>query len=259
MKKVFVFSDVHSFYDELMKALDDAGFDITNKDHVIISCGDMCDRGNKPREVLEFINSLPEERKVCIIGNHEWMLDELVDRGYAEWHDKHNRTDETIRILTGCYAPFSKAVSRMRNNTYWKEYKKSWRFYFELEDKIFVHGWLPIRDKIFGEPEIDPDWREASQSEMKEATWINGMEAWSNGLRLEGKTIFCGHIHTSWGHARLHNNGVEYPDESKGLYGCFDAFIDEGIVALDACTAYSGKVNVYCFETEDEIWNKSIS
>lgn len=43
MDKYFVFSDVHSFYDELMNALDDKGFNINNQEHVIISCGDLFD------------------------------------------------------------------------------------------------------------------------------------------------------------------------------------------------------------------------
>ena len=38
MKKYFVVADIHSFYDEFMKALNDAGFDINNEDHILISC-----------------------------------------------------------------------------------------------------------------------------------------------------------------------------------------------------------------------------
>ena len=45
MPKFFVVSDVHGFYDELLNALDDAGFDSENTDHYLISCGDNFDRG----------------------------------------------------------------------------------------------------------------------------------------------------------------------------------------------------------------------
>lgn len=41
MKKFFVVSDVHGFYDEMIEALNKAGFDKNNKDHVFISCGDL--------------------------------------------------------------------------------------------------------------------------------------------------------------------------------------------------------------------------
>ena len=37
MKKYFVFGDVHSFYDELMAALSEKGFDINNPNHLVIS------------------------------------------------------------------------------------------------------------------------------------------------------------------------------------------------------------------------------
>ncbi len=87
---------------------------------------------------------------------------------------------------------------------------------------------------------------------------------WSNGIREEGKTIFCGHWHTSWGHAYLHNYGVEFVDDNNDPtvlfpgtvwpFACFDPFIDDGIVAMDACTALSHQVNVVVREVTDEAW-----
>ena len=37
MPKFFVFSDVHGFYDEFVKALDEAGYDKNNPEHWLIS------------------------------------------------------------------------------------------------------------------------------------------------------------------------------------------------------------------------------
>ena len=34
MKEYFVLSDIHSFYNEMITALDKKGFDINNKDHM---------------------------------------------------------------------------------------------------------------------------------------------------------------------------------------------------------------------------------
>ena len=48
MKKYFVCGDVHSFYTYLKEALDNAGFDLNNDDHVFVSCGDLFDRGDEP-------------------------------------------------------------------------------------------------------------------------------------------------------------------------------------------------------------------
>ena len=69
------------------------------------------------------------------------------------------------------------------------------------------------------------------------------MQEWKNGERIKGKTIVCGHFHTSWGHYYLHNIGSEW-DRSTA---CFEPFEDKGIIALDACTAYTHKVNCLVF------------
>ena len=71
MKKLFVVSDVHSFYTELMSALQSAGFEMDNEEHIFVSCGDLLDRGPDAKKCLEFVNSLPDYRKILIRGNHE--------------------------------------------------------------------------------------------------------------------------------------------------------------------------------------------
>ena len=241
MKKLFVFSDVHSYFDALMDALSDAGFDDNNEDHVLVSLGDLCDRGFQSREVLSFINSFPEDRKICIIGNHELLMEDYINRGFALSMDVLNGTVRTAISIS----KEDDRVSDMKNNALWNNYKKSWRYYYEADNYIFVHGWIPFKK----DGEAFKDWREASRKDFEDATWVNGMKAWADGIRQENKTIFCGHWHTSWGHCHLHHDGVEFPEDEDD-FAIFDPFIDEGIVALDACTAYTGKVNVYTVEVD---------
>ena len=80
------------------------------------------------------------------------------------------------------------------------------------------------------------------------------MEAWHQGVKVDGKTIVCGHWHASFGHSKFHGDGVEFPNERstnpEHRRANFDPFVDDGIIALDACTAYSHKVN--CVVLEDE-------
>ena len=118
MKKLFIFSDIHSYYDEFMNSLNRAGFDIDNPDHVIISLGDLCDRGPDSVKALEFVNSIPNNRKILIIGNHELLMEDIISRGYYMEHDKHNRTNLTIQQLTKSYT--KDGISKMRNNRLWK-------------------------------------------------------------------------------------------------------------------------------------------
>ena len=53
--KYFVFSDVHNGFDELMQALNKAGFEYDNEQHVLICCGDLFDRLDKAVQLFNFI------------------------------------------------------------------------------------------------------------------------------------------------------------------------------------------------------------
>ena len=86
----------------------------------------------------------------------------------------------------------------------------------------------------------DPDWREAGPQAWREARWINGMDA-AQSCREE-KTILCGHYHCSYGHAVYEQ---KCPEAGPGAD--FSPYYAPGIIALDACTAYSGRVNVVIF------------
>lgn len=256
MKKLFCITDIHSFYDEMILALDNAGFDINNKDHIIVHCGDLLDRGPKALECLNFVNNLPSNRKILIRGNHEDLLEDIFARGYFCMHDEHNCTIDTCVQLSGInkidmlsheLALFA-ALDKVKNRPELKEYYNSLINYYEVGNYIFVHGWLPTKYKdgmpVYNFKEgywKDGDWRDAR--------WSNGMLEWKKGYRLKDKTIVCGHFHTSWGNSYLHDKGSEFEEDA-----CFDTFIDDGIVCLDGCIAYSGKVNCYVIDIEDNEW-----
>jgi len=53
-KKMFVVSDIHGHYTLLREALDRAGFDKDNEDHLLICCGDYFDRGTKMLKCCAF-------------------------------------------------------------------------------------------------------------------------------------------------------------------------------------------------------------
>ena len=244
MKQYFIVADVHSYYDEMMKALTEKGWDINNPDHIFVSLGDMFDRGPKSREMLAFLTSLPENRRIFIMGNHEILMNNMIHRGGALYHDITNGTMKTAADLTG-YDYDEDACAAMLDNEDWKNYFNSCQFYAEVGDNIFVHGWIPCSESTYyGNANFyyyNPNWRKESARTWVDATWVNGMEAWRQGAREYGKTIWCGHWHTSWGHSHLHNYGVEWPEDGGKAH--FSPFKDEGIVAMDACTAFSHKVN----------------
>lgn len=240
-KTLFITSDVHSYYDILMDELNKAGYDYTNDSHIFVSLGDLLDRGDKPKECLEFVNSLPPERKILIRGNHEDLMEQAIRAKYFTHTDFYNGTAQTAQLVTGISlgtAPDHAVLFAMSDSKLYNDYINSCVDYAIVGNHVFVHGWIPCFDENGSTYYNDSNWENGNWGY---ARWLNGMAAWNNGIRLQGKTIFCGHWHTSWGHVGLHNELVER----------FDPFIDEGIVALDACCAYSHKLNVYKLEVED--------
>ena len=246
MKKYFVASDVHSFYEEMITALHEAGFDRDNDDHIFVSCGDLFDRGPDGIKCLRFVNDLPDERKILIRGNHEDLLEEVLNRGRFEWYDLHNRTDDTIRqfssLLKERRLTTSAVCVRLKDNEELKKYYKNLTYFYETDKYIFLHGYIPV---INGGISVryDPDWRKASDAVFEEAAWQNGYEMYRQGIREEGKTIVCGHIHTSYGHHFLHHEGEEF---GEGMNSSI--FYEDGMIGLDACTAYTHRVNVLVLE-----------
>ena len=262
--KYFVFGDVHSYFDIWMKALKDAGFKEDNDKHILISLGDLLDRGDKSLECLTFINSLPDYRKILIRGNHEDLLNIAIARRCFYPHDIHNQTDKTVYTLVGNEDDEVSALQIMSTFEPWNTYVRSCVDYYELGNNVFVHGWIPYVETLSSTPEYKVSYsvRNWKKGNWDTARWSNGMECWKNGIFLKGKTIWCGHWHTSWGHAYLHGDGREFLSKVETMYidpitgklephVNFDPFIDKGIIAMDSCVPYSKKINVKVIEYED--------
>lgn len=250
--KCFVSSDIHSFYTEYKKALDDAGFDISNPEHGIIICGDIFDRGNESRELLNFLLKIPDNRLIIIKGNHDDLLNdcirEIKSYGYPGFHHILNGTISTIRQLTGLdLTELDEKTLKSKLIEYYALMNRA-RDYAECikDDKhyIFIHGWIPL-STINGVYKYNPKWRYANKEMWKEARWLNGIDM--NHLKLQGENdiIYCGHWHTSYGHHNYGKGCSEFGDDAD-----FGIYYNDGIVALDACTAHSHKVNVAIFEGE---------
>ena len=264
MYKFFIVSDVHSHFDELMTALDEAGYDKNNPEHIFVSCGDLLDRGSHPIKCLEFVNSIPKERKALIRGNHEVLLMQALNRGDIGWHDYHNGTADTIMQLTG-YATKTGFVDKNKSDIkdiYYnlkylpilEEYYNCLVNYYETDRFIYVHGWYP---------HWHPNWRELNVTGWDEAVWLNGFENGFAGNNNTKKNIIFGHWHCSTGWA------TEFPDkyvEFKNIktrdlkrelkekdirIENFEPYYGTNFIGIDACTTYSGKVN--CLVIEDKL------
>lgn len=182
MKKYFVVSDIHGFYDEFIRDLTKAGYDKENPNHILVVLGDIFDRGTQPLEVYNYLKSIPRERRILVRGNHEILLKDLIDRGYPESHDEHNRTIDTVYQLNGykSYRQFMKGMYKEESEKdikygtpeyenfrlYWRNKQKEifhadlikeildwidsdeWQDYFETKDYIFVHSFIPVKEYL---------------------------------------------------------------------------------------------------------------
>lgn len=254
MSRYFITSDVHGFFNELMVALNSKGFDVNNSDHKLIILGDLFDRGPDNRKVYEFAKSLGD-RFIYVRGNHEDLLGECVreivsGREVSE-HHWHNRTVDTIAEFTQMNTNVFRGFVRWEsvNQTTWEVMKpildwideKSVDCY-ELDDNVFVHGWIPSTFR--------KNW---TKENWQRARWYNGMEMWKNGYCLEDKIIWCGHWCCSYGWSKIRQMYKEFPQKNrKDWEKSFQPFVDDGIIALDSCVAYSNFLNCVVYDEEDE-------
>lgn len=198
-------------------------------------------------EILLYLQLMEQKQVILIKGNHEDLFEDLAmkDHGLAYSHHVSNGTYDTALQLTG----FSTSVAGRRPygfadaakmTPFYRQIIPSMLDYYETEHYIFVHGWIPCicEDGTFRYVE---DWRNAGKEEWESARWYNGMDAAQTCT--EEKTILCGHWHASYGHSKYEHKGSEFGSDAD-----FTPYYGNRIIALDACTAWSRKVNVIVLE-----------
>ena len=249
---LFACSDIHGAYTPWMKVLNEAGFDENNSDHKIIICGDLFDRMPEAQKVYDFTKDMISKDKLIYIkGNHEQLLLDCINRGYPQSHDWSNGTAQTILDLAPNAQTFDEACNIVYQKI--KDLFKHTVNYVETKRFVFCHGFIPVhcddtlppwhrKNRKYSKME---NWREAHQYQWDDATWLNSYDMVDQGLGIE-KCIVAGHWHASYGRYKTMGRSEfsPYTDFSPFYY-------DDKLIMIDACTAYSGKVN--CLVLEDEL------
>lgn len=255
--KYYVVADVHGFYTELITALTEKGFFEDKEPHKLIVCGDLFDRGLEAVKLQNFIVDLINKDEVILIrGNHEDLALELIKewdkRSYLFGYHNSNGTVNTVLQLTNekiinennC----DEIKKRLLNTPFIKKIIPNTIDYFETENYIFVHGWIPCDALGYGGKAdtfcYKDNWREVDTYDWNYARWFNGMEVAHKGVIEPNKTIVCGHWNSSYGHSVIEGKCSEFGSDAD-----FSPYYGKGIIALDACTAISTKVN--CIVLDD--------
>lgn len=139
--KINIIGDIAGRYDELMlllKKMPEAD--------LILSVGDMVDRGPKSKQVLEFFMNTPNTE--AVFGNHEEMMVNYVKLGYGrDWF--YNGGLATVASFKK--NPEDKEVDIPAEFIEWLEQRP---LYFQTDDLVVSHA--PISGKLEHQLPEDP-------------------------------------------------------------------------------------------------------
>lgn len=234
-QKIFAVSDIHGDFTALKKALDEAGFESGNEEHLLVCCGDCFDRGIENYAVLKFLERI--SNKVLILGNHEDMLKKILYSCHLESHHFENGTDKTIVEFFGRYCiDQSNNIDFSGNNRTVDrllEFIGEMQNFYETENYIFTHGWLPTVTGSTG-VRIADDWRQPSVEKWENARWTKWTDMVGKCENLPDKTMVCGHVPVQ---RAVRVDPQRTANSSEIFYG-------DAVIAIDAGTDISGRVNV---------------
>ena len=284
--KYFVFSDVHGDYEAMREGLMNAGYDKTNKDHQIISIGDNFGRATTGGGSWAIFNYLVLDKHanqpICIKGNHELILEDILRKGYLSELDYYNGEDKTIRNFWGCM-DFSKVsyerakrkadqvIQAWDDRGAWQPLKKkeiayinlsedgqrleTWLkrempLYFETKNHLFFHAWPIMADDgvhpihyMTEEMDID-EFKDYSVWADSKARYVLHKHYFPTGY---SKWLVVGHYHAFA--FKPETAGKDY----RALRGeDFYPYKDEihKVLFCDQCTALSHHIEVVVIEDE---------
>lgn len=264
----FIFSDVHGEYDALLSALEEAGYNESNPKHILVSAGDLFDRGPNSRKLYTYLRN---HNAVFVKGNHDVMFQEYLEKGmdgeFVLFNILHNGLDATIQSFGG--TNFGNGAVDIRlledlkrkilsNNPTILLTLQSMPLYFETKHLIICHAG------------IDPsllNWKDTPEDYM---LW-DIQDSHKSCPNVDGKIIIIGHHHAFRVRENARNSGYDdpvlpnnatqftYPENGKlckgviKMYGNKDEhrpYINGNKMAIDGCTNLTGKVNVVVIEDD---------
>lgn len=269
MKKYFVISDIHNCHEDMINALNNAGFDENNESHILITLGDMFDRtpnGGGAIAIYEYLTNLQKQNRAIVLrGNHDTMfLQYLNGKDTSSFNYRLNGTRETFADFLHQTMPFEtwallyEKIDDVKESDFarWlkgaikqinKEYPNllNWLenmpWYYETKNHIFTHASIDANVENWHNPKISGRFKEYIDNSWDSLTWDDGSFYKSDTSHID-KTIVVGHFHTR--HLREKYDIKDNQDIDSILK-------KDNKVFIDTCTNYTHKVNVYVCEDEE--------
>ncbi|HUW07818.1 MAG TPA: metallophosphoesterase family protein [Williamwhitmania sp.] len=131
-KRLFAIGDIHGCFDSLEELVGNK-IQLQKEDNLIL-LGDYIDRGDKSKEVVDFIMELQEKGfdVIPLIGNHEAMLLDANanENNISKWIQ--NGGDETLKSFE---------ISSLKDiEPKYIKFFKDLSYYYSFEDYLFVHA-----------------------------------------------------------------------------------------------------------------------
>lgn len=263
----FVVSDIHGFLTPLLGALEAAGFDSDNDNHILIINGDVFDRGDETIKLYKWLNSFPEHRIVYIKGNHEYLLEDCLKRRAFHSYDYRNGTYHTLlQIFLYENAKWDLPVplndeqlfNHMDSSKVINWFKtRNWVNYFELPSCIITHSFIPLHNldgKHYSEINnrvynYNPCWRNNTTArEWLEASWgcpyLKFFSGYFNEEIKNNKTLIVGHWQTPHFAKYIQDKELCDINQLKESYNNDGIFYCENLMGIDSTVLRSNKINV---------------
>ncbi|MBU1145145.1 MAG: fructose-bisphosphatase class III [Firmicutes bacterium] len=233
---LFVVSDIHGHFNELIVSLKNAGYDLNNPHHKLLVLGDLFDRGTQSKEVLEYLYSLSLDKKVeIIIGNHDLFLIDFLENQFQKtiFNIIHNGFLNTLESLSELELEMDfkkEEISELIRNKfpYLLNWLKSFPYFIEMNDYIFVHGGINGSMK---------NWRDTS---LRDFVWSYEHELKS----IPNKIVVAGH-HRTASIRRPYESFAHLIDTNPEM---FDILYEKGKILIDGFVEVSKKINVLIIE-----------
>ena len=258
LNKYFIFSDTHGEYDALIEALRAAGYEENNPHHILVSLGDLFDRGARSVEIYRYLQG---RNHIAVKGNHDVMFQEYLEKGmdgeYVLFNILHNGLGATISSFAGVMENVFnvEALNKIRKtiNSNVLKWLQNMPLYFETQNFIFCHAGV--------NPYIT-NWKDTDEHYI---LW--DIEDSAEPIMSTSKMVMIGHHHAFRVKKQMEDKGYKPTVLSKTNYSIFvdghkvhktfKVFgnTDEHApvcyrnkIAIDGCTNLTGKVNVVVVE-----------
>lgn len=209
--KRFVVGDIHGELDKLIRVLTLSNF---SKDDLLISLGDLSDRGENSWDVVEYLMKL--DNLVFIKGNHDFHMRNWLYNGNYTLNWFKNGGNSTID---------SYHKNKMKNKEKHLSFYDSSIPYFILDNKCFVHGGLNLNFLIseHSEESLCRD-RTLSELQIESQTFLKSKDGFDE--------IYIGHTPTT-------------------EYGSKIPIIKNGIINMDTGCGKGGLLSIMNIDTKE--------